>query len=246
MEGARESVGIFSGRASGISIAHGAGVKTARGLYILSLFVLAGLSVAEAKEVTSGGEVSSLSRVDYGSVYVEEQKQSRPTEWELGLDYGYELSNPYANVNDYSLSATHALGPYFRAGTLISLYSSHDTDLVNAMNHSLRSSGESQKVQHPAYSTYLTLGLTPLSGKLNFFGNQPLAFDFNLVGGAGLTHYQEGETYGGVLLQLAPQLNVTRYLGVRLSVGEQIESPWNASDRLSRLEGGAGIVLGLP
>lgn len=206
------------------------------------VFALCVLSILNAHAETA----SDMPQVEYGSVFLEEQRQMQPSAWQLGVSYSYELSNPYANVHGYSLTASHALSKYTRAGLLTTIYTAQDTYLVSAVNQSLQPSGGSQRVQHPSYSMYATIGVTPLAGHLSFFGNQALPFEFNLLFGAGMTRYREGLTEPGLMWSLRPQARIYRSVSFELSAGQQIEAPWSGSDRLSRLEAGAGFIWAFP
>ncbi|MBC7692505.1 MAG: hypothetical protein H7222_12140 [Methylotenera sp.] len=214
----------------------------------------AGIASASAAEVhpsaqavnsnSSPSTAAALTTTEYGSLYVVEQRDQPVQLWTGNLGYNYELSNPYVNLHGLSGGAQYGLGRYVSAGLQMTKYVGQPTPLANIMGTQLNSLGATQKILIPLASGLAVLTINPLSGHLNFFGNQPLEMELHATLGMGAVLYPGKQFESASSWSIRPSVHLSRKVSAEVGVGQEIENLFS-SDRLFRLQGQAGLTFSL-
>lgn len=201
---------------------------------LASLMLLSSLSMASSlsDDVNSlGGNKALMKKVraidpDNKIRVVQNRTVDRRHRLELSLNYGaYTGGDPYLKTDAIGGQLEYHINPSFSLGARYASISnslSGEGERVFAQAASLREQGinTGTVAVDPAEETVLgTISIYPLYGKLNFFNRSIAQFDLYMVGGAGTTKLQSGNS---------PTYTAGGGLGVWVSkhVSGRLEARW--------------------
>ncbi len=198
----------------------------------------------ESREPASEAAVAdnAATAVEYGDVFLEEQRRETPSDWLLSAGYTYEMSNPSLRIHSAALSATRRVSRHLGLGVY---YARHFTA-------EMEQRASSSIVMKPSHSAFATLTLFPLSGYLALFERISTSFDVPITMGAGAAFYESmsrpasgiKNVYPAMRWSMGPQLFLSKRIGVSLAVGQTLEGPFT-TDYFTRLDLGASVVVGI-
>jgi hypothetical protein len=183
-------------------------------LAIISL--LPGVSAVRAEEQPH----SYLKPHEYGELYVLEQNDKETPNWNLGLNYSYELSNPYINLHGMTLTVEHSLSKYLYAGILLTYYVSSQTYLMQTLYQELARDNILADSQVPKYNALAILTLKPLAGHMNFFGNKPVNLEVGLRVGVGYVSYPSEGILPALFWSLRPAVYLSKSILLETGLGQ--------------------------
>ena len=181
--------------------------------------VLISLALAEAP-VQAKAPSAGLNSAEYGTLYVLEQKDAEILPWKVNVGYSFESGNPYLFVQGISQTFERLLGRFTWIGIQLTEFITSQTELQNV----LASQGLAGSAQAPSYSLYGVFTAVPLSGHLNFFGNQPFQTELHVRLGAGRVAYSNSNSRAGFLWSVRPTVFLSHDLTAQLGFGQEFES----------------------
>ncbi len=157
--------------------------------------------------------------VDYGDMYVVQKRPGISKKFELGAGYSYGFSNPYLHVHGAQVSGSYRLSEFFSVGVAPTFQATTSKLLAQALQERLKTQNIVTRVYAPRAGGYLTFGIVPLGGILNWFGTGSVPFDLNIRTGLGLAKYVDVD---GMLpsfrAALQPSVMVSNTLGFDFGV----------------------------
>jgi hypothetical protein len=207
------------------------------GIAQLVSLILTGLTFAVEEPKELSAEVN-----EYGTIYLAEQKVQKVYPWRAGVQSNYEFGNPYSDIYGLTTVVEHSLGQFVWLGIQASYFISSRTDLTEVLKNDLSLQGVSIQTEVPRYSVYPIATFIPLTGYFNFIGNRPLKADLALRVGVGSNFYK-GKSRLGSFWSIRPILYLNPQWGIQMGIGQEIESPFNRTDRISHFQGDLGLSV---
>ncbi|MBF0208033.1 MAG: hypothetical protein HQK53_14230 [Oligoflexia bacterium] len=161
--------------------------------------------------------------VEYGTLYLVEQKEMPSFPWQVSASFGSEVGNPYERIYDISLMGQHSIGHYVWAGLQYSKFYSSHTTLTNQLLDELNLHGFGAKIKVPSQSLFAVATLVPFMGYSSFIGGKPLAMEIDFRVGAGCVFYKGDADRLALTYSLRPVVWVTRQVSVQFGIGHIYE-----------------------
>lgn len=178
----------------------------------------------------------SNEKLNYGNVFIAEERLSNKGYWELNLGYGYEFSNAYYHIYKLHLAGIYNLNTFFAVGPEFNFYKNKEKYSSATFNEQIRNIIPlKQEVRQPLSSTFLTGHLYLLQGKVNFFSKKVIKMRLVLKGGLGRVTYEGGYVYNAACWELGILPNILKNVDLKLSLNQVIEMPF-MSESVSRTQ----------
>lgn len=182
-------------------------------------------------------------------LYLVEERAPTETRNELGLSYGMEFASSYYSVRNLKLTYLRPIGggrvrDVLRVGASISRFFSSDSALNQAIVQNLSGSRILRiTAERPSVSAQGLVDVTPFRGHLGLFTRQPLELDLRLRAGSGIVTYENAKSRFVMSWSFRPTLRVSSNLAVEVAGGQDVESPFQADDKVARWLGEAGLTF---
>lgn len=152
--------------------------------------------------------------VDYGEMYVLQKRETVKKPWSASLSYSYGFSNPYFATHGANINLTRNLSDFVFVGISPSFYATSDNDVPRLLTQNLGAQGIDTKLFRPETAAYAIVGISPLTGMLNWFSTKPVNFDFSIGAGVGGIRYSNFDsTFLSIKFFAMPQVMVSNNLG---------------------------------
>jgi hypothetical protein len=180
--------------------------------------------------------------VDYGEMYVLQKRESAEKLWQLGALYSYGFSNPYVAIEGGQLDLSRKLNDFLNVGVSPAFYATAPKKVAGDLTSKLSAQGISTDVYQPEYSNHFFLGVTPLSGMLNWFSARAVDFDLRVTLGAGFAKYKrDSNVLPSLRIGVSPEVMVSKTIGVTAGVQTSFER-FPGADWQNRIDAVAGAM----
>lgn len=186
---------------------------------------------------------TGLSSQEYGKIYVIEERNKSIPLWRAGLFGGYEAGNPYSHIYGISQTIERSFGRFFRVGIKATEFLTSPSRLTSTLENELSSYQYRIRPETPLVSASAIATVIPLSGHLNFFGNNPLNTELGFRLGIGAISYKDTSPRFLTSWSLIPVVHLNEKFAIQGGFGHDFESLFNSNDRTSRLRGELGVVF---
>lgn len=175
-------------------------------------------TAACAAEIAESQKVEAQD-VDYGEMYVLEKRTTVQNQWGAAINYSYGFSNPYFATHGANLTLSRNFGRYVFAGLAPSFYDTTGNDVPQKLTQELGAQGIETKLFHPKTAEYVIIGVTPLTGMLNWFSSKAVNFNLSLGAGVGGAQYSEiKKTLLSMRFFAMPEVMLTPHFGIQAGV----------------------------
>lgn len=153
--------------------------------------------------------------VDYGQMYVIQKRDTVEKPYSVNMGYSYGFSNPYFATHGLNLQGNYNVSDFVFVGLSPSFYAAADNDVPSNLIKELGAQGIDTKLFKPTLAAYAIVGVSPLTGMLNWFGTSSVNFDFSVgLGVGGIKYSNLDNMLLSVKLFAMPQVMLTKSLGV--------------------------------
>ena len=181
--------------------------------------------------LTSGAWAQTIT---YGDLMV---KDPVPGEWgkfRVGLIGGYEVTNPYLNTYALGFQTAREFNPHFGFELESVFYNSSKSRYSDKLENDLKLSGVEAVHDIPQQLTTFKTVFHLLAGRVNLLSRTALPFRFNVRGGAGAMLTKANRLLAAGTWGLGPELKVSERVILALGFDQDIQSPFNERERVSR------------
>lgn len=187
-------------------------------------------------------EARGISEMEYGDLFLSQQKDAIETPWFLGLGYQYGFNNPYLNVHGIQTQLGYRFGRFFQLGAAFTFMANNETGLAERLRIELGAQGIDSRVARPFFNSELQVGVIPLSGVVNLFSLKAVTLELPILVGLGASRYSNRSQWDPSLsLAIQPQIFFTPRLGAQLSLRTRGEH-FGAGEWQNRVEAGIGFI----
>lgn len=153
---------------------------------------------------------------------------------QMALTGAFDVTNPYLNTYNTSLTYTHTMRGLFFAGIEGNAYSSEKSKYNKKLESDLNVFGITADDDRPSHSLLAIVGIKLLQGRVNLLGMRALPFRFNARLGAGYLWLDEGRRSTVSAWGLEPQIFLSRRIGLSLRFDQDVENVWSSKENIYR------------
>ncbi len=179
--------------------------------------------------------------ITYGELLVKEQSADFGNDV-VNVTVGYENGNPLLDVYNLSIAYNRNFYDYFEVGAVFRRYSSDKTALLNSVEQNFGLLGVDINSEVPKEAYYLTVGVLPLKGRLNFFGIKTLPYQWALILGVG-ERKTEIDKYLGYLWAIESRVLVTSSISLVVSYNQEAEAAFDERTTVNRNQFNVGLGI---
>lgn len=180
--------------------------------------------------------------VTYGELLLKEEANDKINNF-ISVQGGFESGNPLLDVYNFSGSYSYQFFNYFEVGFLARTFSAKKTALLTSVEQNFAILGVDINSEVPKNSYYLTVGVLPLKGRLNFFGLTTLAYHWMVILGVG-ERQTEISKYSGYMWAIESKVFITKQWAIILNFNQEAEAAFNSRQTVSRNQVNIGLALG--
>lgn len=179
--------------------------------------------------------------ITYGDLLVKEKDHDFGKN-SLSLTTGYESGNPLLDVYNLSFSYRRNLYNFFEIGVLGRVYSANKTALFNSVEENFGLLGVEITSEVPKHSYYLSFGIIPLKGRLNFFGLTTLPYQWTVLMGIG-ERTTEFNRFYGYIWAIESRVLIHSQTSLILNYNQEAEAGFSSRETLTRNQVNIGLAF---
>ena len=183
-------------------------------------FVLIIFSSQAAEEQQE--EAFATPMVNYGQIFMEENRSAAYFPFEISAFGGYEISSPYMASYFYGGEISYGFHSLLRFGLEYSVYHSTISSTLSALSEELKPYG--MDIAYPVLEStvYFNWHGSIFIGHLNLAGFSKMSMDFPVHLGAGVMNMEKDKKLFAIKWGTGPRFYITSQLGVQVLLSQML------------------------